>query len=76
MVEQGTHKPLVGSSNLPPGIFIWRGLISFEDRTADITSARLLILMPALRNTCAVLRIQLNALAKASKLWRARKWLR
>ena len=22
MVEQGTHKPLVGSSNLPPGIFL------------------------------------------------------
>jgi hypothetical protein len=26
VVEQGTHKPLVGSSNLPPGIFI-RGLL-------------------------------------------------
>jgi predicted GIY-YIG superfamily endonuclease len=25
VVEQGTHKPLVGSSNLPPGISIWLG---------------------------------------------------
>ena len=73
MVEQGTHKPLVGSSNLPPGNFIWHGFISFEDRTADITSVQLLILMRALRNTCAAIRIQLNALAKISKLWRARR---
>src|SRR5207237_5276456 len=25
VVEQGTHKPLVGSSTLPPGRFLWRG---------------------------------------------------
>ena len=29
MVEQGTHKPLVGSSNLPPGNFVRHGFISF-----------------------------------------------
>ena len=35
MVEQGTHKPLVGSSTLPPGTsFLWLGLrFEVEERT-------------------------------------------
>jgi hypothetical protein len=40
-VEQGTHKPLVGSSILPPGNTLCLGFTYFVDRRADITSARL-----------------------------------
>src|SRR5215469_14940317 len=73
VVEQGTHKPLVGSSNLPPGSFVYLGFIFFEDPTADIISAPLLILIPALLNTRAAIRIQLSGLATLSKSSQARR---
>src|SRR5213078_2776984 len=40
VVEQGTHKPLVGSSNLPPGSSIWHGFISCVDPPVDTTLVR------------------------------------
>ena len=44
MVEQGTHKPLVGSSNLPPGIFSMAWVYTyFEDLQVVIILAQLLI---------------------------------
>jgi hypothetical protein len=73
VVEQGTHKPLVGSSNLPPGIVLCLGFTYFADRQADITSARLLILMPGFRNTSVVIHTQLSGLARVSKSLQARR---
>jgi hypothetical protein len=68
VVEQGTHKPLVGSSNLPPGTYsLWRGCTYFEGLQVVITLAQLWILILALRNTCGVTRIQASGSATESK---------
>ena len=45
MVEQGTHKPLVGSSTLPPGIYLWLGFISLRIRRAGTILGQLSTLM-------------------------------
>jgi hypothetical protein len=60
VVEQGTHKPLVGSSTLPPGMFsVWLGSIFFEVLRADITSVQPSISTRGLGSICVVtLRLQ------------------
>jgi hypothetical protein len=73
-VEQGTHKPLVGSSILPPGIFLkWRGSIFFVVPTAGITLAQLLILMPVLHSIYVVILRRQSASETKSRLQRERK---
>src|SRR5947199_6456376 len=72
VVEQGTHKPLVGSSTLPPGNILWLGCTYFEDLQVVITLAQPLILMLALRNTCGVTRTQRSGSARESKSSQAR----
>ena len=53
MVEQGTHKPLVGSSTLPPGSFLWLGFMFFAALLAVTTSVQLLTSMHDLDSICA-----------------------
>ena len=65
MVEQGTHKPLVGSSTLPPGNFPYGlGVPYSEDLQVVTTLVQLLILVLGLRNTYEVIRTQPNGLAR------------
>ena len=45
MVEQGTHKPLVGSSTLPPGI----GTILFDARDVPEVNPKMVSLDPKRR---------------------------
>jgi hypothetical protein len=53
VVEQGTHKPLVGSSTLPPGIFLYGlGHTSFAALQADTTLVQLSISMSGLLSIC------------------------
>jgi hypothetical protein len=60
VVEQGTHKPLVGSSNLPPGMFcVCLGSTFFAALLVATTSVQQSISMHGLDSICAAtLRLQ------------------
>ena len=74
MVEQGTHKPLVGSSNLPPGTLLkWLGFTFCAAQVVAITLARVLIWTPASRNISAVTQRQQSVSARNLRLWQKKK---
>src|SRR2546423_7195683 len=73
VVEQGTHKPLVGSSNLPPGTMPCHGFRFFADLWDDTTSARPLISKQGSRSIDVVIRIQQNGWDRIFSLSRANK---
>jgi hypothetical protein len=69
VVEQGTHKPLVGSSILPPGTSSkWPGFTFLKVRPEGIISVRLLTCGRDLLNTSEGIRIQQNRSARRLKL--------
>src|SRR5437868_6693515 len=73
VVEQGTHKPLVGSSTLPPGTaLLWRGLTSSRVPRGGITSALRQILRRGLLSTNGVIRTPPSALERSFTLQPAR----
>src|SRR3977135_3357816 len=53
VVEQGTHKPLVGSSTLPPGSLCMLGSTFFAALQAVTTSVQLSTSMHGLDSICA-----------------------
>ena len=68
MVEQGTHKPLVGSSTLPPGTFSqWLGFTFFAAQMVAITLAHALIWTRGLRNISVVTQQRQNVSEQNSR---------
>ena len=74
MVEQGTHKPLVGSSNLPPGSFMnGLGLHSRRLKRSLFTLDRASIWTRGSRSIFAVIQQQPSVWERSLKSWRKRR---
>ena len=76
MVEQGTHKPLVGSSTLPPGtsFFVWEHTYTCCDLgPGGSITGRPLICPAVWRSIVDVIRTR-RAAMRRGRWWRAARW--
>src|SRR5260370_34828178 len=65
-VEQGTHKPLVGSSILPPGNFNCLEFTFFVDQEADVISVQQSMFRVVLLSIYGAIQAQLSVSATSS----------